>query len=141
MEGNSGDSDLSDTDHTGRVAMLLIAHGSRRKEANQDLEHFAALLRERGRYAFVQCSYLEMTEPTIVQGGEACAAEADISGIIMLPWFLSAGVHVRDDLTEARATLQARFPAIAFRLAEPFGRHPLLLEIAEQRASEAAVAP
>jgi len=122
-----------------RTALLLIAHGSRRPEANRDLEHFAQLLRLRGRYAVVQCSYLEMTEPTIVQGGEACAAEPNISGIVMLPWFLSAGVHVRDDLTEAQAVLQARYPHIAFRLAEPFGRHPLLLEIAEQRASEAVV--
>ena len=49
-------------------AILLIAHGSRRKEANQDLEHVAEIMRRDESYAFVQCSYLELTEPTIIQG-------------------------------------------------------------------------
>jgi len=31
-------------------ALLLIAHGSRRAEANADLEHVAESLRARGRY-------------------------------------------------------------------------------------------
>ena len=55
----------------------------------------------------------------------------------MLPYFLSAGVHVRQDMTAARDELAGRFPGVAFRLAEPLGRHPLLLDVVEQRAAEA----
>ena len=117
-------------------ALLLIAHGSRRPEANADLTHIAGELRARGRYDFVQVAYLELAEPTIAAGGAACV-EAGAGVVILLPYFLSPGVHVREDLTEARAELATHYPAVTFRLAEHLGRHPLLLEVVEQRARDA----
>lgn len=117
-------------------ALLLIAHGSRRPEANADLEFVAAALRERGRYPVVRVSYLELAEPTIEAGGAQCA-EAGATEVILLPYFLSPGVHVVEDLTAARAALAARFPHVRFVLAEPLGRHPLLVDVVEQRADEA----
>ena len=117
-------------------ALLLIAHGSRRAEANADLEFVASAMRERGAYGFVQCCYLELTGPTIPEGGEACVV-AGADSVVMLPYFLSPGVHVREDLIEARNELANRFPNVRFTLAEPLGRHPLLLDIVDQRATEA----
>jgi len=120
-------------------ALLLIAHGSRRAEANADLEFIAQAMRARGTFGFVQCSYLELVEPTIIAGGEACVGQG-ASEVVMLPYFLSPGVHVREDLIEAQNELSAKFPAVKFALAEPLGRHPLLLEIVEQRVAEAVLA-
>ena len=117
------------------TALLLIAHGSRRAEANADLDHVAAGMRDCGGYGVVQCSYLELSEPGITAGGVACV-EAGATTVVMLPYFLSPGVHVRDDLTEARDGLATRFPDVRFALAEPLGRHPLLLDIVAQRAAE-----
>jgi sirohydrochlorin ferrochelatase len=119
-----------------RTALLLIAHGSRRAAANADLEHLAEEIRRRGAFGFVQVSYLELAEPPIATGGEMCvAAEAD--EVILLPYFLSPGVHVTEDLTKAKADLAARFPKVTFRLAPPLGRHPLLADLVLQRAAEA----
>jgi sirohydrochlorin ferrochelatase len=117
------------------VALLLIAHGSRRAEANADLEFVAAALRARGRYPVVGVSYLELAEPTIAAGGAACV-EAGATGVVLVPYFLSPGVHVVEDLVEAREALAARFPAVRFQLAEPLGRHPLLVDVVEQRADQ-----
>ena len=116
-------------------AVLLIAHGSRRAEANEDLEHVAAELRRQPESPFVTCSYLELAPPSIADGGAACAA-AGATDVVMLPYFLSPGVHVREDLIEARAELASRFPEVQFRLAEPLGRHPLLVTIVEERIRE-----
>jgi sirohydrochlorin ferrochelatase len=116
------------------TALLLIAHGSRRAEANAELRHVADAVVSAGRYALVEVSYLELTGPTIAEGGERCV-ERGAKRVILLPYFLSPGVHVRDDLTEARAALAARFPAVDFRLAEPLGGHPLLLDILAERAA------
>ncbi len=118
-----------------RTALLLIAHGSRRPEANADLEFVAAALRERARYPVVQVSFLELAEPDIETGGMLCV-EQKATDVILLPYFLSPGKHVVEDLTAARDRLAARFPAARFVLAEPLGRHPLLLEVLEQRARE-----
>ena len=119
-----------------RKALLLIAHGSRRAEANADLVDLAERLRDRGQYAIVQVSYLELAEPSIPDGGALCVA-AGATEVVLLPYFLSAGVHARDDMAAARTALAERFPEVIFRLAEPLGRHPLLLEVVEQRAGEA----
>ena len=118
-----------------RTALLLIAHGSRRPEANADLDHVAERMRERGRYPVVQVSFLELAEPGIEAGGAMCV-DRGATDVILLPYFLSAGVHVQEDLAEARDKLAARFPGVRFVLAEPLGRHPLLLDVVEQRARE-----
>jgi sirohydrochlorin ferrochelatase len=118
-----------------RTALLLIAHGSRRSEANAELHTVAESLRERGRYAIVQPSFLELAEPGIEAGGVLCV-EAGATDVILLPYFLSPGKHVVEDLTAARDRLRERFPNVRFVLAEPLGRHPLILDVLEQRASE-----
>lgn len=119
-----------------KTALLLIAHGSRQEEANADLHHVVTALRGRGRYTFVEASFLELAEPDIDAGGAYCV-EQGAERVILLPYFLSAGVHVRRDLSEARRRLKERFPQVDFRLAEPLGRHPLLMEVVADRAREA----
>jgi sirohydrochlorin ferrochelatase len=114
-------------------ALLLIAHGSRQDEANTDLLDLAAQLRQRGDYTVVEASFLELTRPDIDEAGADCVAQG-ARRVILLPYFLSAGVHVRRDLSEACARLAARFRDVEFRLAEPLGPHPFLLEIVAERA-------
>ena len=120
-------------------ALLLIAHGSRQPDANADLAYVADELRRRGR-RIAEASYLELASPNIDEGGARCAA-AGATCVVLLPYFLSAGVHVLRDLTAARDRLAARFPGVEFRLAEPLGRHPLLLDVVTERAREASCSP
>ena len=119
-----------------RRALLLIAHGSRQPEANADLHFFAEELRRRGAYDFVLASYLELAEPSIEQGVATCV-EQGAERIVLLPFFLSSGVHVQRDLAAARDRLANQFAHIDIRLAEPLGRHALLLTIVEERAQAA----
>ncbi len=116
------------------TALLLIAHGSRNEDANADLEHVAAGLRARG-FAIVEPSFLELVEPDVDGGGARCV-ERGAGLVILVPYFLSAGVHVRRDLTAARDRLAKRFPEVEFRLAEPLGPHPLLLDVMADRVHE-----
>ncbi len=122
-----------------KTALLLIAHGSRQPEANADLHHVAGELRRRG-WEIVVASYLELADPDIVGGGRACVA-AGAERVLLLPYFLSAGTHVRRDLTAARDALAAEFPAVSFLLAEPLGRHPLMIDVVAARAEEALQSP
>ena len=116
-------------------AILLIAHGSRHAPANDDLRHVAGELRGRG-HGLVVASFLELAEPTIDEGGRLCVA-AGAARVVLVPYFLSPGVHVRRDLTAARDRLNERYPGVDVRLAEPLGRHPLLIEVVTERAREA----
>ncbi len=118
-------------------ALLLIAHGSRRPEANADLEFVAADMRRRNLFAFVQCSFLELAEPDILTGGVKCV-EAGATTVVLLPYFLSPGRHVTEDLTAARDQLAVEFPQVRFTLAAPLAGHPKLLEVVAERAAEVA---
>ena len=62
------------------TALLLIAHGSRRPEANADLDHLAGVMRARGSTPWSQPAYLELCEPGIVAGGEMCVAAGASGG-------------------------------------------------------------
>jgi sirohydrochlorin ferrochelatase len=120
------------------VALLLIAHGSREEEANADLYHVVEALRRGGRYAVVEAAFLELARPTIQEGAASCL-QRGARRVILLPYFLSAGVHVRRDLAAIRRSLADESPAVEFHLAEPLGRHPLLLEVVAERAREAEI--
>src|SRR5581483_5204493 len=95
-----------------KTALLLIAHGSRHPEANADLQRIAEELRDRG-YAIVAPSYLELAAPDIMTAGCQCVEEG-AERVILVPYFLSAGVHVKRDLSAARDTLADRFPHLEF---------------------------
>ncbi|MEZ6139615.1 MAG: CbiX/SirB N-terminal domain-containing protein [Zavarzinella sp.] len=116
-------------------ALLLIAHGSRRAAANAELQELANLLAPRGEYLHIQPSYLELCQPDIATGGRLCVA-AGAKTVVMLPYFLSPGMHAIDDMQEAQAALQAEFPHVRFLLASHLGLHPLMLEIVHARANE-----
>src|SRR5437764_15131557 len=109
-----------------KTALLLMAHGSRHADANDDLHFVAAEVRRRGEFDDVKASFLELSGPAIAEGAALCV-QAGAERVVMLPYFLSAGFHVRQDLTRIREELAARFPTVDFRLAEPFGRHPQLV--------------
>jgi sirohydrochlorin ferrochelatase len=118
------------------TALLLIAHGSRNAEANDDLHHMVAELRRRGPYAIVEGCFLELAEPDIFRAGRSCVAQG-ADRVILLPYFLSPGVHVRRDLRDFRDKLAGELAPATFLLGEPLGRHQLLTELVALRAKEA----
>jgi sirohydrochlorin ferrochelatase len=121
--------------NTDTTAVLLIAHGSRRTEANDDLRHLAELLLARGPYRLVEISYLELAAPSIAEGGRACAARG-AKRVLMLPYFLSAGRHVTSDLEQHRIDLAREFPAVEFQLCAPLGLHPKIVDVVVDRLRE-----
>lgn len=117
------------------TALLLIAHGSRRAEANRDLEALAGRIEAAGDYPIAVASFLEIAEPDIATGGTRCVARG-ATRVLMLPYLLAAGVHLRRDLTAAQAELAERFPQVQFLLGPALGPHPLLDALVLERARE-----
>ena len=118
------------------TAILLIAHGSRLATANADLLKLAEQLRSRFPNHIIETAYLELTEPTIPQGAERCVT-LGATRVLLLPYFLSAGTHVTEDLHRFRSQFAEQWPHIRFDLCPPLGLHPLMLDIVCDRLSEA----
>src|SRR4051812_33367226 len=100
------------------TAVLLIAHGSRHQPANQELHDLAGRIAARAGHPIVEPCFLVLAEPDIAAGGARCV-ERGARTVLMVPYFLSAGVHLLRDLTAARDELARRFPAVEFRLGPP----------------------
>jgi sirohydrochlorin ferrochelatase len=118
-----------------RTAILLIAHGSRQASANDDLHELAARLSSQGIYPIVEPSFLELAEPELLAGGRRCV-DLGATRVLMIPYFLSEGVHLRRDLTAARDELNRRHPDVQFVLGSPLGPHPLLDQLVAERIRE-----
>ncbi|MBI3462408.1 MAG: CbiX/SirB N-terminal domain-containing protein [Planctomycetes bacterium] len=119
------------------TAVLLIAHGSRLKEANDDLLFVAEGMRAEGQYPIVETCFLELADPDIPTGGRRCVA-AGADRVLMLPYFLSPGLHVTEDLQAVRDQLATAYPQAEWLLCDPIGRHPLLMQILYERLREAS---
>jgi sirohydrochlorin ferrochelatase len=120
---------------SSEIAVLLIAHGSRRPEANADLQQLVQQISSQGGYDIVESAYLELSSPTIPDGGRACVRRG-ANRVLMMPYFLSAGMHVVQDLEAARQALAAEFPDVQFDLCPPLGLHPLMTQIVLSRLQE-----
>jgi sirohydrochlorin ferrochelatase len=121
-------------------AVLLIAHGSRHAPANDDLHQVAARVAERGDYPIVEPSFLELADPDIPAGGDRCVARG-ATRVLMVPYFLSAGVHLLRDLTAARDALNRRHPGVEFRLGPALGPDPLLDRLVSERIRQLDLEP
>src|SRR5262249_988623 len=117
------------------TGILLIAHGSRERGANEDLVALATRMAAQGTYSIGEASFFELAEPDIIAGGERCVAQG-ASRVLMIPYFLSAGVHLLRDLTAARDELSRKHPDVKFHLAPPLGPHSLLDELVTTRIRE-----
>ncbi len=117
-------------------AILLIAHGSRNQKANDDLYWLAGELKRRG-FEMVEPSFLEIATPDIHTAGKTCV-EKGATNVLMVPYFLAAGIHVQEDLTKAKGLLSQEYPNVTFQLAQPLGRHPSMVDLVMERITETA---
>src|SRR5262245_51939442 len=111
-----------------RTAIVLIAHGSRREEANAELRQLAAAIGGQYPEALVVPAFLELAEPSIPAAVQTCL-EQGAREVRLFPYFLSAGVHVTRDLEGFRQQFAAEHADVEFRLLRPLGAHPEMTRI------------
>jgi sirohydrochlorin cobaltochelatase len=117
-------------------AVILLDHGSREPEANAQLEAIARLVAARMPGRQIACAHLSLAAPTLAQAAGDCVA-AGAREVTVVPCFIAAGRHVREDLPRLVAELRTAHPGVAFRLAAPLGAHPALADALAMRANEA----
>jgi sirohydrochlorin ferrochelatase len=122
----------------GRTAVLVLGHGSRRSRANREFEAFVEAFRRRRPHLDVGHAYIELAEPLLDEGLALLAARAD--RVAVLPLFLFAAGHVKDDVPRALEAARRAFPRVRFEAARPLGVHRVMVEIALGRA-RAALSP
>jgi sirohydrochlorin ferrochelatase len=117
-------------------AILLVDHGSRRAEANDQLGAIAALLREREPDRIVHVAHMEIAPPSIARGIAACVS-AGATAIVVHPYLLAPGRHSQEDIPAQCAEAAANYPGVTVRVSPPLGVHDKLIDVILERVGEA----
>jgi sirohydrochlorin ferrochelatase len=101
-------------------ALLIMAHGSPRAGANDDILRVAALLRERQAFPLVEVCYLDCNDPDIAAGVDLCV-RGGASDIVAVPYFLHSGKHFLKDIPEILESAAARHPGVRIVMGDYVG--------------------
>jgi sirohydrochlorin ferrochelatase len=110
--------------------MMLIAHGSRRQAANDEVRKLAECIEQIGGADFdaVRPAFLELAEPDIQQGIGECVA-LGATKIIAVPYFLAGGRHVTADIPGELACARAGHPGVSIGMSQYLGQHESMPEL------------
>ena len=117
-------------------AILLVDHGSRRPEANAQLEALAEQVRAREPGTLVVSAHLELAPPDIAEALARCAAAARAT------WWCCPGSWRRAATPRRTSRAPSRrrasdTPGCAFAIGEPLGLDAQLVEVALARIAGA----
>ncbi len=118
------------------TGVLLVGHGSRRRAANEELGVLAAVV---GALLGVRVvpAFFQFGDPSLEAGIELLVREGR-EEIVVVPAFLSPGVHVEEDLPRALREIAGRYGGrVRLRVARCLGPDLRLAEVLAERALEA----
>ncbi len=118
------------------TGILLFAHGSPVEEANRGVRDLAAKIEAAGPYGYVRAAFLDGGQPDL-PAGVSLAAAAGVERLIIIPFFLTVGLHLRRDLPKLVAAAKQKHPGLTIVLGQSLEGHPLMPSLILSRAQEA----
>jgi sirohydrochlorin cobaltochelatase len=118
-----------------RKAIILFGHGSRDPLWRRPIEAVAARLVAQQPALLVACAYLELDQPDL-PGALAQLAARGAAEVTVVPMFLGAGKHAREDLPALVQTLSRAHPQVRINLQQPVGEDPRVLDLLAKIALE-----
>ncbi|MBI4458889.1 MAG: CbiX/SirB N-terminal domain-containing protein [Acidobacteria bacterium] len=116
------------------TAILIFAHGSAVPEANQSVVRLAEEVSRRTNSP-AACAFLELAQPDLAATVAGFVATG-IRRIVVIPYFLSMGVHVRQDLPRLIEQQRALFPKVEILVGQSLESHPGMAEVVLDRVRE-----
>ena len=127
-------------------ALIILAHGSRKQESNQEIEILTndvrALIKKhfdrdiRLQFSIVDYAFLEIAEPSLTNSIEKLVSK-NISEITIFPYFLNSGVHIKNDIPDIVKNARSKHSGCKFITLPPIGAYKEMPKIIlEQLKSE-----
>lgn len=110
-------------------SLLLVAHGSRRTQSNEEVRALADKLGSRcgDQFPVIHSAFLELADPLIPDGLQKCI-EDGASSITVLPYFLNTGRHVAKDIPEIVDNFKKTTP-VKIEIASHLGASEMMLDL------------
>jgi sirohydrochlorin ferrochelatase len=114
------------------LGLLLIDHGSRRAESNQQLEDMAARVRRLRPDAAVVAAHMEIAAPDLATAFATLVAHG-ATRVVILPYFLGDGRHLTQDIPALAAAAAAAHPGVGYTIGAALGPHDALAALLLER--------
>ena len=110
--------------------LLLVAHGSRREESNIEIESLSEKIStlEPKEFDKVMPAFLEFASPSIPEAIKECT-ELGATKVTILPYFLSAGVHITRDIPNEITEASEGSQGLEIKVADYFGSRDEIAQI------------
>jgi sirohydrochlorin ferrochelatase/(2Fe-2S) ferredoxin len=117
------------------TGLLIVGHGSRDPSANVEFEALVAAYGSARPDLHVSHGYVELARPSLATALRDLAQQAD--PVVVLPLFLFAAGHVKNDIPLALSQVRHDVPTVRFTAAHALGVHATLVDLAFERARTA----
>lgn len=125
---------------TKRPATVLVGHGSVMSESGHGMMQVAETLRALQVTPIVEAGFLNYSTPTFAEAvARACSQGA--TGVVVLPYFLVAGVYVKNDLPAMVRQVAADHPGLRWSVADAFLEDQRIVNLALKRLADAGAQP
>ena len=112
-----------------KKALLVAAHGSRKKVSNIEIHQLANnILLKSQVFDIVETCFLEIAKPSIPDGIKSCI-EKNASEILIMPYFLAAGMHVIEDIPGIVDKERLKHKGVIIKSLPYFGSSPVIVDI------------
>jgi len=105
---------------SAQSAIVLFAHGARDPNWAPPFQRIQALVSESLPDITVELAFLERMTPDLPTAVERLA-QAGVRRVTVIPLFLGAGGHVKEDLAALVHELERKHPALRFCVTSPIG--------------------
>jgi len=119
--------------------VILLAHGSQSPRAEEGLQEIASQVKEGLGGARVILGFFQFNRPNLPEAIAGAVAEG-MKKIVVVPFFLAHGVHVRKDIPAELDQARVRYPGVEILLSRPLLPDPRIAEILLDRIWEALIA-
>jgi sirohydrochlorin ferrochelatase len=113
---------------------VVFAHGSSVESANAAVRNVARRAAERGGWGAYEAAFLGGGRPTLPEAVKGLI-ERGITHVIVIPYFLTSGLHLERDLPALVAELQRSHRGVEIEVTLPLDGHPGLVDALVDRAS------
>jgi sirohydrochlorin ferrochelatase len=114
-------------------AYIVFAHGSSVESANQAVREVAKQAAELGAWRVFAAAFLEGGKPSLAEAIDELAGRGE-SRFIVVPYFLTTGLHLQRDLPRLIEQIRTKHGGIEIEVTPPLDGHPAMAAALVDRA-------
>lgn len=111
--------------------VLLIGHGSRRNDSNQEIYNFAAQWQQRNPQWHIEVCFIELADVLLDDGLRKAAQNS--KRVIAVPLILNAAGHVKMEIPQHIAKARELYPDTTFHLTRHLGVSDAMLQLLQRQ--------